>query len=63
MLRLQADHAAYLVTKYDGDIPSRIIKGLCYTLLLHLEVMQQLKVHKDFKHVSVTVTSYINFEN
>lgn len=54
-LRLQTDHAAYLVEKHP-DLARKIIEGLCYTLTLHVDVAQQQAVFKDFKNVRTALS-------
>ncbi|OTF79849.1 hypothetical protein BLA29_001167 [Euroglyphus maynei] len=49
MLRLIADHSHYLMNKHP-DLARRIIEGLCYTFELHIDVIRQKTLLKDFKN-------------
>ncbi|XP_075587715.1 ral GTPase-activating protein subunit alpha-1 isoform X1 [Dermatophagoides farinae] len=54
MLRLIADHSNYLMNKHP-DLARRIIEGLCYTFELHIDVLKQKTLLKDFKNLLLCI--------
>ncbi|XP_027202242.1 ral GTPase-activating protein subunit alpha-1 isoform X2 [Dermatophagoides pteronyssinus] len=54
MLRLIADHSHYLMNKHP-DLARRIIEGLCYTFELHIDVIKQKTLLKDFKNLLLCI--------
>ncbi|KAJ6217801.1 hypothetical protein RDWZM_008958 [Blomia tropicalis] len=53
-LRLQTDHATYLVDNLP-DIARRIIEGLCHTLSQHIEVVLRENVFNGFKNLLISI--------
>lgn len=50
MLRLQCDHATYLLDNFP-EIPRRIIEGLVSALMSHISVCISQNSFKDYKNV------------
>ena len=54
MLRLQCDHATYLLDNHP-EIPKKIIEGLCTTLISHYIMVKQQNLIKEYKNVSLFI--------
>lgn len=57
MLRLQCDHAIYLLDSLP-EIVRKIIEGLCMSLMAHVNVAKKQNLMKEYKDVSLTFDSF-----
>ena len=58
MLRLQSDHAVYLLDNLP-IVPRKIIEGLSASLIAHVKAAKRDNAYKDYKDVRKTIN--LNF--